>query len=222
MRRGIVSWVALLVCAAASAAPTTGTSSSEQPVATGTAPLVSAYGLCAQPQNADAFPSRPVPVIETQCEFTQKFAATAASPTLGSECGGFTIAFGQQGDLKRNWKDLWLTAKWGEAMPTQAKCASSYLAAAAWGYRCTDAACNTGAWERIGPAKKIHGTWHSTSKTCALQIISSADNKDYLTANMDVIATEGQGSAAVKKRAAAEIYNHTPNHKCPSATQTPR
>lgn len=224
MRKVLVSWAAFVVCMAASAAPSTGPglSSSEQPVATTTAPIIATYGLCTGPQNADAFPSSPVPVVETQCEYTQKFDATAASPTLGSTCGGFTIAFGQQGDLKRKWKNLWITAKWGETPPTQAQCANSYLAAAAWGYLCTNAACTSGAWERIGPAKKIHGTWNSTSQTCHLSIITSTGKKDYLTANMDVIATQGQGSAAVKKRAAASIYNHTPNGKCPSATYQPR
>ena len=156
MRRSIVSWSALVVSVAASAAPLTGTglSSSEQPVATGAAPFVATYGLCSQPKNADAFPSRPVPDIETQCHHTQEYHATASSPTLGGSCGGFTIAFGAQGDLRRKWKSLWLTAKWGDTPPTQATCANSYLAAAAWGYLCANAACTSGAWERIGTAKK--------------------------------------------------------------------
>ena len=223
MLKGIVPGLILSVGAAASAAPDPGVggSSSDPPVGT-TAPHVSTYGLCSGPQNPEAFPSSPVPVVETQCEYTQKFEATAASPTAGGTCGGFTIAFGQQGDLKRKWKNLWLTAKWGDAPPTQAQCANSHLAAAAWGYRCANASCSSGAWERIGAAKKIHGTWNTTSQVCYLSIIASTGDKYYLTANLDVIATQGQGSSAVKKRAAGSIYNHTPNHKCPTATYTPR
>jgi hypothetical protein len=168
MRAGIVFAGAFaLHLAAVAAAPTGPTlSSSETPLTAGPALPVATYGLCSGPQNADAFPSNPVPVVETQCFHTQEFHATAVKAEPDASCGGFTIAFGPKGDLKRNWKYLWLTAKWGDTPPTQATCAQSSLAAAAWGYLCANAECTSGAWERIGTARKAQGTWNSTSQVC--------------------------------------------------------
>ena len=222
MRTGTVFWAALLVHLAAGGAPQTGTlSSSENPVPTGTAPHVATYGLCSGPQNADSFPSNPVPWVETQCEFTQQYHATSPNANYGGSCGGYTVAFGPQGDLKRKRKYLWLVGKWGDAPLTQANCASARVAIAAWGYRCTNAACTTGGWERIGSAKSNKGFWNTTSQVCYLSAQANTGSIDYLTVNIDVIATQGSGSSAVRKRAAASIFNKHPNGKCPSATYSP-
>jgi hypothetical protein len=226
MRAGIVFWTALVVSLAAAAAPQTGSvlSSSEHPVSAGPAPQIATYGLCSGPQNAEAFPSRPVPDIETQCEFTQQYQATSPNASYGGSCGGYTVAFGPQGDLKRKRKYLWLVAEWGDAPLTQANCASAHLAAAAWGYLCSNAACSSGAWERIGTAKTAHGNWNTVSQVCYLSINANVGPtpKDYSTVNIDVIASQGSGSAAVRKRAKASIYNKQPNGKCPTATYSPR
>ena len=225
MRACIVFWTALVVSLATPAAPQTGTvSSSEQPVSPGLAPHLATYGLCSGPQNAEAFPSSPVPVVETQCEYTQQYHATSPNAGYGGSCGGYTVAFGPKGDFKRKRKNLWLVAEWGDAAPTQANCASAHLAAAAWGYLCSDAACSSGAWERIGTAKTAHGTWNTVSQVCYLSINANVGPtpKDYSTVNIDVIATQGSGRSAVRKRAKASIHNNQPNGKCPTATYTPR
>jgi hypothetical protein len=224
MRAAIVFFAVLVASLAVAAAPQTGAtlSSSETPVSAGTKPFVATYGLCSGPQNADAFPSSPVPVVETQCDFTQEFHATAVKVEPDASCGGFTITFGPKGDLKRKWKYLWLTGKWGDTPPTQATCSTSYIAAAAWGYLCANAECTSGAWERIGTAKKVQGTWNSTSQVCYLSVGANTGSKDYSTVTMDVIATQGTGTAKVYKRAAGSIHNQRPNGKCFSTTYTPQ
>lgn len=58
----------------------------------------STYGMCSGPQNADAFPSSPVPVEAGQCDNSQTFSATSDGPSTGDGCGGFTVAFGPKGD----------------------------------------------------------------------------------------------------------------------------
>ena len=226
MRKSTVSWAALVLCTAASAAPTAGTglSSSEQPVGgAGPAPHVATYGLCSGPGNAEAFPSSPVADEKSQCFNTQKFQATSPNANYGGgTCGGYTVAFGPQGDFKRKRKYLWLVGKWGDAPLTQANCASARVAIAAWGYRCANPACTAGAWERIESAKSKKGVWNTTSKTCGLSAQANTTLVDYSTVNIDVIATQGSGSTAVRKRAAAYIYNEQPNGQCPSATYSPR
>ena len=225
MRADIVFWAALLVHVAAVGAPETGTlSSSEQPVsATTAAPHVATYGLCSGPQNAESFPSSPVADEKSQCFNLQKYQATSPNANYGGgTCGGYTVAFGPQGDFKRKRKYLWLVGKWGDAPLTQANCATARVAIAAWGYRCTNQACTAGAWERIGSAKSKKGFWNTNSKTCGLSAQANATLTDYSTVNIDVIATQGSGSTAVRKRAAASIYNEHPNGKCPSATYSPR
>ncbi|MEO8311495.1 MAG: hypothetical protein ABI520_10010 [Caldimonas sp.] len=223
MRIGIVFWGALVVHLVASGAPSSTLSSSETPVAAGTAPHVATYGLCSAPQNAEAFPSSPVADEESQCSNTQTFQATSPNGNYGGgTCGGYTVAFGPLGDFKRKRKYLWLVGKWGDAPLTQANCASARVAVAAWGYRCSNTACTAGAWERIGTANSRKGVWNTTSQTCGLSAQANATLTDYSTVNIDVIATQGSGSTAVRKRAAASIYNEQPNGKCPSATYTPR
>jgi len=147
-------------------------SSSEHPLGTTPAPQPAAtYGLCSGPQNADAFPSSPVPNVETQCEFTQQFHSTSPNASYGGSCGGYTVAFGPQGDLKRKRKYLWLKGEWADAqLTTQAACTAAHIAAASWGYLCTNAACTTGAWERIGTASSKTGYWNTNTNTCTVAI----------------------------------------------------
>ena len=224
MRITLVSWALLAVSLVAVGAPSTAKlSSSEHPVAVGTAPQPAAtYGLCSGPQNADDFPSSPVPSVETQCEYTQQFHSTSPNASYGGSCGGYTVAFGPKGDLKRKRKYLWLRGEWADVPLTQANCTSAHIAAASWGYRCTNAACTTGAWERIGAASSKKGFWNTTSQVCYLSVQANTGNKDYQTVSIDIIGTQGQGQSAVRKRVKASIYNVHPNGKCPSATYTPR
>jgi len=100
MRMTIVLWGILAVQVTAIAAPATGTtmSSSEHLVPTGTVPQSATYGLCSGPQNAEDFPSSPVQVVETTCDYTQEFHSTSPTASYGSTCGGFTVAFGPKGD----------------------------------------------------------------------------------------------------------------------------
>jgi hypothetical protein len=223
MRMTPLSWALLAVPLCALGAPSTGKlSSSENPLGAGTAPQpVATYGLCSGPQNADDFPSSPVPAVETQCEFTQQFHSTSPTASYGGSCGGYTVTFGPKGDLKRKWKYLWLKGEWGDAPLTQANCATAHVAAATWGYLCTNAACTTGAWERIAAASTAHGTWNTASQVCYLSVQGNTGKKDYQTVSIDIIVTQGQGRAAVRKRAKGSIYNVQPNGKCPTATYTP-
>ena len=224
MRIPLVSWALLAVPLVALGAPSTGTlSSSEHPLGTTPAPQPAAtYGLCSGPQNADDFPSRPVPNVETQCEFTQQFHSTSPNASYGGSCGGYTVAFGPQGDLKRKRKYLWLKGEWADApLTNQAACTAAHIAAASWGYLCTNAACTTGAWERIGTAGSKTGYWHANTNTCTVAIQANTGSKDYATVSIDIIGTQGQGASAVKKRVKASIYNKHPNGKCPSATYSP-
>lgn len=220
--RTIIVWSAIIALhAAAIGATNTGVSASEQPIgSTGPKPTVATYGLCSGPQNADAFPSSPVPVVDGACELSQTFEATSPGPTSGSSCGGFTVAFGPMGDLKSNWKTISLSAKWADAPLTAATCTSAYLAFAGWGYRCDNAACTVGAWERIGVAQGRKGTWNTTSQVCYLALGANTGPKDYKTLNIDVIATQGQGASAVRKRASAKIYAQRGNGRCFSMTTT--
>ena len=223
MRITLVSCALLAVPLVAVGAPSTAKlSSSEHPVAVDTAPQPAAtYGLCSGPQNADDFPSSPVPSVETQCEYTQQFHSTSPNASYGGSCGGYTVAFGPKGDLKRKRKYLWLRGEWADVPLTQANCTSAHIAAASWGYRCTNAACTTGAWERIGAASSKKGFWNTTSQVCYLSVQANTGNKDYQTVSIDIIGTQGQGQSAVRKRVKASIYNVHPNGKCPSATYTP-
>ena len=186
MRIPLLSWALIAVPLVALGAPSTGTlSSSEHPIGAGagTAPQPAAtYGLCSGPQNADDFPSRPVPNVETQCEFTQQFHSTSPNASYGGSCGGYTVAFGPQGDLKRKCKYLWLKAEWADApLTTQATCTAAHIAAASWGYLCTNAACTTGAWERIGTASSKTGYWNTNTNTCTVAVQANTGSKDYST-----------------------------------------
>ena len=58
-------------------------------------------------------------------------SASAGSIDAAEPCGGFTVAFGPKGDLKRNRRYLWLSANWGDTPLTQANCAGAHIAAAA-------------------------------------------------------------------------------------------
>jgi hypothetical protein len=61
------------------------------------------FGLCPTVQNPDDFASNPVPVQEDNCNRFQTFESHSPGPSTGGDCGGFTVAFGPLGDLKRDW-----------------------------------------------------------------------------------------------------------------------
>ena len=212
----------LVVHLAAFAAPSPlgGLSSSEEPHAPNSPHMpASTYGLCSGPQNAVDFPSSPVPVVPSTCEFSQTFKSTSPNANYGDAiCGGYAVAFGQKGDLKRNWNTISLSAGWGDAPLTAATCATAHVSAAFWGYRCDNAACSAGGWERIGAAQSRHGTWNTASQVCYIGLGSNTGHKDYSTVSVDVIATQGQGRSAVRKRASVAMSMTRPTGACLGAS----
>ena len=211
--------------APARSAPLSGTlQASERPQLTTTRPPYSAatYGLCSAPQNADAFPSGPVPVETTRCEFIQRFSATSAAPSSGASCGGYTVAFGPMGDLKRAMKSVTLSAGWGDAPLTAATCPGARLAAVAWGYRCDNEACSAGAWERIGSPRSVPGSWNGNTQSCSMPLSLGGAGHSYSTVNIDVIASLIQNGSPVRKRAKATIEARRGNGQCFSASAPQR
>jgi len=178
---------------------------------------VATYGMCSGPQNADAFASSPVPVEEGKCDNSQKFTATSDGPSTGGSCGGFTVAFGPMGDLKPYLDRVIVRADWGDTPLTAANCASARVAAVGWGARCTNDACTTAEWEKLGGPKQRKGFWNTTSKVCYIELGFTSTGK-FKTLNLDVIATLPENGKTVRKRAKGWIYASHPNGKCFSTT----
>ncbi len=212
----------LVVHLAAFAAPSPfgGLSSTEEPNAPGSPHLHAlTFGLCSGPQNAVDFPTSPVPVVKSTCEFSQTYKSTSPTASYGDAiCGGYAVAFGPKGDLKRDWKTISLSADWGDAPLTAATCATAHVSAAFWGYRCDDAACSAGGWERVGAFQNRHGTWNTASQVCYIGLGANAGHKDYQTVSVDVIATQGQGRSAVRKRASVAMSMTRPTGACLGAS----
>jgi hypothetical protein len=180
------------------------------------------FGLCEQPQNADALPTQPVPVQEDSCHRYQHYQATSAGPSDGGSCGGFVVAFGPLGDLKTDWKKYRLKATWGDLQLSQAQCTKARLSAVAWGERCTNANCTTFAWEKIGVPLSKKGTWGANSNRCHLEHQFINIQNHYRTLKIDVIASLQEGSQTVRKRAHGDIRAERGNGKCIHGTQGPR
>ena len=211
------------VHAVTAAAPVTG-AGTEQPHAQpgGAPPAAATYGLCAAPQNADAFPSQPVPVQKRPCEDYQRFESTSPGPSTGGTCGGYTVAFGPMGDLKRYWARYNLRAYWADTTPTAATCGSSYLAATAWGWRCDNADCSAGAWELIHAPYRRQGSWNVNSNTCYTDVSFTTSGKVYKTLNIDIIGTQGTAANAPRKRVRGVIDVSRGNGTCASASTAAR
>lgn len=219
----------LIISLVVSAEPKKGgvlTTTTEQPVseAEKNATKAGTYGMCSAPQNADDFPSKPVPVDHGQCENSQTFTATSAKPSTGSStCGGFTMAFGPMGDLKPYLDRVTLRASWGDTPLTAANCTKARVAAVAWGARCTDDACTEAIWEKIGDGPKQRaGFWNTTSQVCYTELLFNSSGKKFKTLNIDVIAKIVEDGKWVRKHAKGSIYVKRPNGKCPSATYKPQ
>lgn len=180
------------------------------------------FGLCEQPQNADALPTQPVPEQEDTCSRFQRYEASSPGPSDGGSCGGFVVAFGPLGDLKTNWKKYTLNATWGDLQLTQAQCTQARLSAVAWGERCTNADCTSFAWEKIGVPLSKKGTWGANGNRCYLEHQFINIQNHYRTLKIDVIASLQEGSQTVRKRAHGAIRAERGNGKCFSATQQPR
>jgi hypothetical protein len=221
-----VSFVAPLDALAEPKKGTVSTTTTEWPVAQAEkyAPQASTYGLCNAPQNADDFPSNPVPVDEGKCENSQTFIATSIKPSTGSStCGGFTLAFGPKGDYKPYLDRVTLRAYWGDTPLTAANCTKARVAAVAWGARCTNDSCTEATWEKIGDGPKQRaGFWNTTSQVCYTELVLNSSSKKFKTLNIDVIAKIVEDGKWVRKRAKASIYAWRPNGKCPSATYKPQ
>jgi hypothetical protein len=215
---------AVAFAAAASAAPSTGVGTEQpHPQPGGAPPQPATFGLCNAPQNADAFPSQPVPVKTRPCEDYQRFEATSPGPSTGSSCGGYTVAFGPMGDLKHYWKRYNLRANWADAPPTAATCGNTYVAATAWGWRCDNADCSAGDWELIHAPYRRQGTWNSVSNVCYTDISWVAPlGKVYKTLTLDIIGTVGTAANAPRKRVHGIIDASRGNGTCASASATTR
>ena len=124
--------------------------------------------------------------------------------------------FGPQGDLKPNLHNIDFKAEWGDLALTAANCANARVAAVAWGERCSDDACTTAKWEKIGGPKQSKGTWNTVSKACYMSVNLPSINKKYKTLNLDVITTLNENGKAVPKRAKGTIRAHIGNGKCTS------
>jgi hypothetical protein len=184
-------------------------------------PSTPSYGFCNGPQNADTFPSSPIPVEETKCNFVQKYTATSVGPSTSApiSCGGYTVVFGPKGDLKPNLYHVILAADWGDTPLTSSTCAKAKLAAVAWGERCTNDACTTSTWQKISGPKQRTGSWNATNQACYIGIQFSQKDKDkkYKTLNLDIITTLLENNQTVRKRAKGTITALIGNGKCISA-----
>lgn len=176
------------------------------------------FGLCSGPTNASAFPTSPVPVVNGRCDWYQEFKSVSPDASYGGSCGGYTTAFGPQGDFKRNWTSRRMTATWGDAPLTAATCGAARISAVAWGYRCDSEACSTGAWERLGPPASRKGTWNAKSKVCYIDVSFGAPQKDWQTISIDAIATLTQSGQAVRHKVAATLRGTRSNAQCLAGT----
>ncbi len=111
-----------------------------------------------------------------------------------------------------------LRADWGDTPLTAANCAQAKVAAVGWGARCTNDACTTAEWEKIGGPQRRGGYWNSNSKQCYIEVGFNSTAK-YKTLNIDVIATLPEDGKMVRKRAKGWIYVSHPNGKCFKATK---
>jgi len=212
----------VLPAASLAAAPGAPTETPLPDVGTQPPPPKATYGLCSGPQNADAFPSSPVAVVYGKCDNRQQYTATSPGPSTGGTCGGFTVAFGPMGDLKPYLNhSIILRAEWGDTALTAANCAKAKVAAVGWGARCTNDACTTAEWEKIGGPKQKTGTWNTTSNTCSTLVQFNSSDKKFKTLNIDSIATLPEGGKTVRKRAKGFIYVSHPNGKCFSTSVKP-
>jgi hypothetical protein len=208
------------------AEPVKGSSTGERPLGDAgqhAPPKAATYGLCSGPQNADAFPSSPVPVQHNQCDNSQQFSATSSTPSTGGSCGGFTVAFGQLGDLKPYLNKVMLTAAWGDVPLTATNCASARLAAVGWGERCSDEDCTSAQWEKLGGPQQRKGTWNATKQACnpGVVIFFGVAKEKYKTLNLDIITTVVENGKTVRQRAKGTIKVWRGNGKCPTATYKP-
>ena len=180
------------------------------------------YGLCDLPQNPESLPTDPVPVEQDQCSWFQHYSAKSQTPTTGGSCGGFTVVFGQSGDLKPHLNRVNLKAEWDDEPLTAKNCVNASLAAVAWGERCSDDACTSVNWEKIGGPSLSKGTWQSSQQRCYFYSQFISINKKYRTLNLDTIATLIEDGKPVRKRAKGTIHVKRGNGKCVSVDQKPR
>ena len=172
-----------------------------RPVIAGQAPpSPTSYGLCNGPQNATNWPQRPVPVEHGECADYQRYQATSLLPSNAPSARAAATALpsARWASSKHTWKNYVLRADWGDAPLTASTCATARIAAVALGYRCENAACMVGDWERIGAAKSRNGTWNATSKICYIELAFAKGDRIYNTLNVAFIATQGSGASAVR------------------------
>jgi hypothetical protein len=201
------------------AAPTTDEGAAEVPgsIPMKPPPHKNWYGMCNAPQGGEAYPTHPVLVVAAPCENYQEYVSIGMGEPYSS-CGGYTVAFGQQGNLKWDLNRITLRAEWGDDTLTQAQCSKAKITAVAWGARCPNDVCKRGGdsnWELIGtgPTQRS-GTWNSVSNACYISANFNSANKKYMTLNLDIIATLEESGRQVRKYAKGTIHAGYPNGKC--------
>lgn len=186
-------------------------------------PIPTTYGLCATPQSAADFPSKPIPVSVNNCIHSQTFTSTAPTASYGGPaCGGYVVAFGPKGSLDpRLSEHIQLTADWADTPLTATTCAASQLAAVAWGEKCAGPICAPGGFELIdGSPAARKGTWNAISKACSIELKFNSSSTPYRTLSIDAIATQFNAkNKAVRKRVTATIYASHGDGNCIGSSQ---
>jgi hypothetical protein len=90
-----------------------------------------------------------------------------------------------------------------------------------WGARCSDDACTSAQWEKIGGPQQRKGTWNATSQVCYVPITFASGSKKYKTLNLDIIATVVENGQTLRKRAKGTIMVRRGNGHCVSIDKAP-
>lgn len=160
------------------------------------------YGFCSGPQNAHTYAPSPVPILVGKCVLSQSFSATSDGPSVGHNCGGFSMAFGPKGNLNPKLDQVTMVADWGDTPLTAQNCSKARITTMAYAERCLTDACDKTTWDRIGP-KQNGGNWNGSS--CELATTLKSTGKPYRTLNLDIIATLAVGNQLERKRAKGTI-----------------
>jgi len=161
------------------------------------------YGFCSGPQNAHTYAPSPVKITLGKCnDMSQSFSAVSDGPSVGHNCGGFSMAFGPKGNLNPKLHQITMVADWGDAPLNAQNCSKAKITTQAYGERCLTDACDKTTWDVIGP-KQNGGDWDG--RTCQLATKLTSTGKPYRTLNLDIIATLTVNNAPVRKRAKGTI-----------------
>lgn len=177
------------------------------------------YGFCSGPQNAHKYATNPVKVSLGACakHMSQTFSAMSDGPSVGNNCGGFSMAFGPIGNLNPKLNQITMVADWGDAPLTSQNCPKAKITTQAYGERCLTDACDKTTWDVIGP-KQNAGNWDG--RTCKLATTLTSTGKPYRTLNLDIIATVLAGNEQVRKKAKGSIKAELKDGDCYNSAET--